>query len=294
MNEVKKRLTAGNVAVLKVARTSELGAFLDAQTGSSSDDILLHKEQQIRPVSVGEEVKVYLYLDPKGRLTASMHLPKMKEGQVARVKIINVTKDGAFVDVGAERGIFMPFAEMRGKVQTGDKAWIKLYTDKSGRLAVSMDVDRELNLASRPADNVNVGDSVTGSVYNMTDQGAFLFTEDRLIAFLHKEEMTNRPHVGDELTVRVTFIRDDGRINVSMRPQKEVSIGMDAEKILALLQQRNGKMPYSDDTSPEVIREKFNISKAAFKRAIGRLIKEGLVEQREGWTYLIGQKKVNN
>lgn len=294
MNEVKKRLTAGNVAVLKVARTSELGAFLDAQTGSSSDDILLHKEQQIRPVSVGEEVKVYLYLDPKGRLTASMHLPKMKEGQVARVKIINVTKDGAFVDVGAERGIFMPFAEMRGKVQTGDKAWIRLYTDKSGRLAVSMDVDRELNLASRPADNVNVGDSVTGSVYNMTDQGAFLFTEDRLIAFLHKEEMTNRPHVGDELTVRVTFIRDDGRINVSMRPQKEVSIGMDAEKVLALLQQRNGKMPYSDDTSPEVIREKFNISKAAFKRAIGRLIKEGLVEQREGWTYLIGQKKVNN
>ncbi len=291
MAESKKKLTAGNVTVLKVARTSELGAFLDAQTGNSSDDILLHKEQQTHPVSVGEDVKVYLYLDPKGRLTASMRLPKMKEGQVARVKVINVTRDGAFVDVGAERGIFMPFAEMRGKVQTGDKVWVKLYTDKSGRLAVSMDVDRELNRAARPAENINVGDSITGSVYNMTEQGAFLFTDDRLIAFLHKDEMTSRPHVGDEITVRVTFIRDDGRINVSMRPVKEVSMGLDAEKILTLLKQRNGKMPYSDDTSPEVIREKFNISKAAFKRAIGRLIKAGLVEQREGWTYLVMGEK---
>jgi predicted RNA-binding protein (virulence factor B family) len=282
----KTRLNPSSVVTLPVARTSDLGAFLDAGTGDTKDDILLHAVQQTAEVAVGDQVKVFLYTDPKGRLTASMRLPKMHEGQVARVTVINTTKDGAFVDVGAERGIFMPFAGMRGKVKTGDKVWIKLYTDKSGRLAVTMEVDDELRQASKPVENVSVGDQLTGSVYNITDQGAFLFTTDRFIAFLHHDEMTRRPLVGEELTLRVTFIRDDGRANVSMRPLKQDAMDIDAAKILDLLESRGGKMPYGDSTAPEVIRDKFGISKAAFKRALGRLIKIGKIEEREGWTYL--------
>ncbi|MBQ9496251.1 MAG: RNA-binding protein, partial [Selenomonadaceae bacterium] len=116
----KLQLKPMTVAALKVVRTSDMGAFLNAGTGKTSDDILLHKAQQTAEVSVGETVKVFLYLDPKKRLTASMRVPKMREGQIARLKIINVTGDGAFVDVGAERGIFMPFAEMRGRPQVGE------------------------------------------------------------------------------------------------------------------------------------------------------------------------------
>lgn len=280
-------LVAGSVAVLKVVRVSEMGAFLDAGTGNTSDDILLHKLQQTEPVNIGEEVKVYLYRDPKGRTTASMKVPKMKEGQVARVKVINTTRDGAFVDVGAERGVFLPFAEMRGKLSVGDRIWVKLYTDKSGRLAVTMEVEDELRQAAKPATDVKVGDSITGTVYNFSDQGAFLFTAERYIAFLHKNEMTVRPQIGQEVTARVTYIREDGRINVSVRPLKEDAIDVDANNILDYLRERGGKMPYGDDTAPEIIKEKFNISKSAFKRAIGRLLKLGLVEQREGWTYLV-------
>lgn len=282
----QEKLKPNNVATLKVVRISELGAFLDAGTGNTNDDILLHKVQQAHEVAVGDEVKVFLYLDPKGRLTASMRVPQMREGQIARVKIINTSKDGAFVDVGAERGIFMPFAGMRGAVKTGEKVWAKLYTDKSGRLAVTMEVEDEMRRASKPATDVKVGDMVTGAIYNFTDQGAFLFTNERYIAFLHLQEMKERPKVGEEITARVTFIREDGRINVSMRPLKEEAMDCDAEKIMELLKARGGKMPYSDETSPEVIKEKFNISKAAFKRALGRLIKADAVEQKEGWTYL--------
>ena len=100
------------VAVLKVVRQSEMGAFLDAETGNTNDDILLHKTQQTGDVHIGDMVKVFLYLDPKHRLTASMRVPKLKEGQIARMRVINVSKDGAFLDVGAERGIFMPYAGM--------------------------------------------------------------------------------------------------------------------------------------------------------------------------------------
>lgn len=285
------KLKPGEVYTLKVARTGELGAFLDAGTGNTADDILLHKVQQSREVAAGEEIPVYLYNDPKGRLTASMRLPQMKEGQVARAAVINTTRDGAFVDIGAERGVFMPFAEMRGKVSKGDKIWVKLYRDKSGRLAVTMEVEFELQRAARPAEGVKVGDSLTGSVYNFTDEGAFLFTKERFIAFLHRGEMTRRPHLGEEITVRITFIRDDGKVNVSMRPVKQEAIVGDAETILAFLRERKGKMPYSDQTAPEIIKEKFNISKAAFKRALGRLMRDGLAEQREGWTYLVEKEE---
>jgi predicted RNA-binding protein (virulence factor B family) len=283
--DISKKLKPGDTVTLKAVRASELGVFLDAGTGKTTDDILLHKAQQLKDVQVGEEVTVYLYTDPKGRLTASMKLPQMREGQVARTTVINTTKDGAFVDIGTERGVFMPFAGMRGKVKRGDKVWVKLYRDKSGRLAVTMEVEEELLKAAKPAVDVKVGDIVVGSVYNFSEDGAFLFTKERYIAFLHKDEMTRRPMVGEEISGRVTYVREDGKINISMRPVKEEAIGEDAEKILAVLKER-GKMPYSDESAPEVIKQKFNISKAAFKRALGRLMKENLVVQREGWTFL--------
>lgn len=286
----QKKYQPSTVVTMKVARVGEMGAFLDAQTGNTSDDILLHKLQQTSPVKPGDKVSVFLYKDPHGRLTASMRTPRMREGQIARLKVINTSRDGAFLDVGAERGIFMPYAGMRGKLQVGEVVWAKLYTDKSGRLAMTMKVEDEIRRASRPADNVKVGDMVSGSVYNFTEQGAFIFTDERFIAFLDKCEMTTKPRVGQTLTTRITFIRDDGRINVSMRPIKEKAINLDAQMLYDTLIARGGKMPYCDETASEVIRERFGISKSAFKRALGHLMKEGKVEQKDGWTCLISQE----
>ena len=286
-----RKYRPSQVAELTVVRESELGVFLDAETGNTSDDILLHTVQQTAPVKIGDRVRVFLYLDPKRRLTASMRTPRMKEGQVARLRVINVTKEGAFLDVGAERGIFLPFAGMRGRPQVGETVWAKLYTDKSGRLAVTMEVEDELRRASRPAEGVRVGDRLKGSVYNITERGAFLFTEERYIAFIDHREIPRRPRVGETVEMRVTYLREDGRLNASLRPPKEAARVEDADRILALLQEHDGKMPYTDATSPEVIQDRFQISKAAFKRALGRLLKEGLIVQRDGWTYLAQENK---
>lgn len=283
MNNIQYK--PGDVVKLKVVRVGELGAFLDAGTGNTSDDILLHKAQQLTEVKVDEEVEVYLYLDPKGRLTASMRLPQMREGQVARALVINTTKHGAFVDIGAERGVFLPFTEMCGKVERDDHIWIKLYRDKTGRMAVTMDVAEELQRAAKPVTDWKVGQEVTGSVYNMTDQGAFLLTPERHIAFLHYSEMQKRVRPGDDVIGRITFLRPDGRVNISTRPQKENAMDVDAELIMGVLASCGDKMPYSDSTPPEVLKDKFGISKAAFKRAIGRLLKAGTIYQQDGWTY---------
>ena len=286
--ENKLQYKAGDVVTLKVARVSEMGAFLDAGTGNTSDDILLHKQQQLSPVQTGDEVKVYLYLDPHRRLTASMKLPKMKEGQLGYAKVISVTRDGGFVDIGGERGVFLPYTEMLGRVNPGQKIWIKLYRDKSGRPAVTMKVDKDLVKASKPIDNVKVGDSVTGTIYNITKEGFFLFTSDRHIAFLHRSETDPKRYLayGEQVTARITFIREDGHVDVSLRKQKENAMVDDAQTLLDTLQSRNGRMPYCDDTPTEIIKAKFGISKAAFKRALGRLMKEGKVYQEDGWTIL--------
>lgn len=276
-----RELLPSTVEKLKVARISDMGAFLDAGTGNTTDDILLHKTQQTAEVNIGDIVEVFLYLDPKHRLTASMRTPKMKVGQISRLKVINTSKDGAFLDVGAERGIFMPFAGMRGRPQVGEVVWAKLYVDKSGRLAVTMEVEDELRRSSKPAANVKVGQMLHGSIYNITEKGAFMFSDEHYIVFIDHKEIKERPKVGAEVTARVTYIREDGRLNASLKPPKEEARLFDADIILEELKKRGGAMPYNDSSSPVVIKEKFNMSKAAFKRALGNLLKKNLIVMSE-------------
>ena len=282
----------GDVVTLKVVRLGEMGAFLDGGTGNTDDDILLHKLQQTAEVKEGDAVKVYLYLDPSKRLTASMKLPKMREGQLGYVRVISVTRDSGFVDIGAERGVFLPYSQMRGHVSEGQLVWVKLYRDKSGRQAVTMRVEEDMQRAAKPAEGLKVGDKVTGTIYNILPEGFFIFTTQRFIAFLHRSEVPGgRLDFGQQITGRVTFLREDGRINISMRLQKENALVADAEDIYAYLVKRNGSMPYCDSTPLEIIKQKFGISKAAFKRALGHLMKEGKVRQENGWTYITEEKK---
>lgn len=287
MNNNFNNMRAGDVVKLRVVRLSDLGAFLDAGTGDTNDDILLHKQQQNKELQIGDEVEVWLYLDPKKRLTASMKLPKMKEGQLGYVKVLSITKDGGFVDIGAERGIFLPYSEMHGHVEPGQMIWVKLYRDKTDRQAVTMRVEDDIVKLAKPAKNIKVGELVTGTIYNILPEGFFILTRKRNIAFLHRSEVPQgRLDFGQEVNARVTYIREDGRINVSMRLQKEKALEIDATKILNFIMNRDGKMPYSDETQPEIIKMKFGLSKAAFKRALGHLMKEKKVKQENGWTIL--------
>lgn len=160
------------VVRLKVVRTNEFGAFLDAGTGESKDDILLHKRQQTTSVSVGDEVEVMLYLNPKKKLTASMRTPRIGLGEVTDAQILNVTRDGAFADLGAERGIFLPFAEMIGRPLAGDQVRVKLYSDKSGRLAVSM---------KGAADRAQLREALKSERLNQIDRDA-----ERLIRYMRR------------------------------------------------------------------------------------------------------------
>lgn len=158
------------------------------------------------------------------------------------------------------------------------------FTDRRRRLTPQERQKKsEIFKSARPAQNVQRGDSIKGKIYNVTDDGAFLLTDEKYIGFIHKDEQAQPLKIGMAVEGRVTFVRPDGRINLSLRPQKELARVVDAERILEYIRKRNGAMPFNDSSPPEVIRERFGISKAAFKRALGKLLKDGLVEEREGW-----------
>ena len=276
MADKNLKLNPMSVVKLKAVRDSDFGIFLDAGTGNTSDDILLHKNQQTAEIKVGDVVEVFLYLNPQKKLTASMKVPKMRVGQIARLKVINKSAEGVFLDVGAERGIFMPFAEQIGRPAVGDIVWAKLYIDKSGRLATSMKVADEIRRASQPAKNFRRGDKIKGAIYNITDSGAFMFSEEKFIVFIAQKEIPRALKCGEIVEARVTFVREDGRLNASLIRQKEFERHDDAEKILKFLRE-NKTVNLSDKTDPKKIYALFHISKAAFKRAIGHLLKKNLI-----------------
>lgn len=275
-------LRENSLAELTVARISDIGAFLDAGTGTTSDDILLHHSQQTRPVKEGEKVKVFLYHDPHHRLTASMRLPQIPVGGIGYAPVMLTTRFGAFIDVGTERGIFLPFSQMEERVETGQYVWVKMYVDKTGRLAVTMKVNEDIRSIALPAKGVKVGDMVTGTVYNKTGDGVFLITRERWIAFLHRDEINKPIHMGDEITGRVAFLRKDGHMNISLRPQKEKSIEGDMQLLLEYMNRHNGSLPFTDQSDPALIRASLGISKAAFKRAVGHLLKLKKISMKEG------------
>lgn len=280
MTAENNRLKENSIAELTVSRLSSFGAFLDAGTGNSSEDILLHKGQQTREVAVGETVKVFLYHDPHHRLTASMRLPTIPIGGIGYAEVLLTTRFGAFVEVGTERGIFLPHTETIGDLRVGQKIWVRLYVDKTGRLAVSMRVDEEMRRVAKPAHGIKVGGKVEGTVYNLTDKGAFIITREKWIAFLYKSDIPRGLSMGDEVTGRVTFVREDGRLNISLRAQKEKAIDGDAGLIVDYLTRHHGETEISDKSTPETIELAFSLSKAAFKRAAGHLLKTGVIEKR--------------
>lgn len=263
-----------SIESLPVVRLASFGAFLSGGTGDSSDDILLHKDQQTEEVHEGDEVRVFLYHDPRGRLTASMRLPQIQIGEPAYTEVLLTTRFGAFVEAGTERGIFLPFSEMIGQVRAGQKIWVRMYEDKTGRLAMTMHVDQQIRDLSVPARGIKVGGKVEGTVYNQTGEGVFMITRERWIGFFHHSEIRGPIEMGQPLTGRVTYIRPDGRLDLSLREQKEKVIASDTEKVIAYMEQSGGTMDLTDSSSPEDIRRALDLSKAAFKRAAGHLLKE--------------------
>ena len=264
----------GEKQVLKVVKEVDFGIYLAEDEKKSEERVLLPIKQVPEGTKLGDEIEVFLYKDSEDRLIATTREPKLVMGKVAKLDVVQVTGIGAFLDWGLDKDLFLPFKQQTRKVAPGDNVLVSLYIDKSSRLCATMNVYESL-ISPVP---YALNEIVAGTVYQISQNfGAFVAVEDKYSALIPKKNMYGdalKLKVGQFIEARVSKVMEDGRLELTMRDKGYLQRDKDADELLLMLQDRGGKFDFTDKASPELIREETGMSKAEFKRAVGKLYKE--------------------
>lgn len=264
----------GEKQVLTVVKKVEFGVYL----GSDEERVLLPKKQVPEGIEVGDPVEVFLYKDSSDRMIATTNEPKLTAGALAVLEVADVGRIGAFLDWGLEKDLLLPFKEQTTKVEKGDKCLVSLYVDKSDRLCATMKVYPLLKTDSP----YKKDDIVKGTVYEISrEYGVFVAVDNKYSALIPRREVYGRMYSGQQIEARVTAVKADGKLDLSVRGKIPEQMDEDAGRILGRMENNGGYLPFTDKAEPERIKEEFGMSKAAFKRAVGRLLKEGKVKIEE-------------
>lgn len=268
----------GEKQVLYIVKQVEFGVYLASEQDEQEEKVLLPAKQVPAGSRIGDSMEVFVYRDSKDRMIATVKEPKLMMGQVAELTVAQTGKIGAFLDWGLEKDLFLPFKQQRGRVKEGDSVLVSLYIDKSSRLCATMNVYENLRTDSP----YKVDDKVTGKVYEISDNfGAFVAVDNLYSGLIPKRELYGRAELGDEVVARVIQVREDGKLTLSIRDKAYLQMDVDAQELLEIIDSYEGVLPFTDKAAPEVITHETGMSKNEFKRAVGRLLKEGKIEIKE-------------
>ena len=264
----------GEKQVLTIEKEVDFGVYL----GSEEEHVLLPKKQVPKGAEPGDPVEVFLYKDSKDRLIATTNEPKLTLGGLAVLEVVDIGKNGAFLDWGLEKDLFLPFREQTRPVKKGDHVLVSLYIDKSSRLCATMKVYEKLSCDSP----YQKDDMVEGIVYELSDRfGVFVAVDGKYSALIPKREVYHNYRPGQTIRARVAAVKDNGKLDLSVREKAFIQMDVDAARLVDYMEQHGGRIPFTDKASPETIRAEFEMSKNEFKRAVGRLLKEKKIEIRE-------------
>ena len=272
-------LKLGEKQTLEIMKKVEFGVYLkDPMDTQGEERVLLPAKQVPASASVGDSLEVFLYKDSKDRLIATTNTPLLLMNEVKVLKVAQVSKMGAFLNWGLEKDLFLPFREQTRKVSEGDECLVALYIDKSSRLCATMKVYHYLNLESP----YKKDDRVEGVVYEISDNfGAFVAVDNQYSGLIPKKEFFGNIKVGDKVSARVVSVKEDGKLDLSIREKALTQILIDAEKVLEVIHSFDGALPFNDKANPEVIKRELQMSKNEFKKAVGHLLKSGKIEITE-------------
>mgnify|MGYP001475922619 CR=1 FL=1 len=274
-------LKLGEKQTLVIVKKVEFGVYL-ATKEAPEDKVLLPAKQVPAGANVGDEVEVFLYRDSNDRPIATTRTPKLIMGQVALLTVVQIGKVGAFLDWGLEKDLLLPYHEQTTRIFEGQECLVAVYVDKSSRLCATMKVYPYLSQETPYKE----GDRVKGRVYQISDNfGVFVAVDNKYSALIPAREAKGKYRPGTVLDLRVTKVKEDGKMDVSDREEAYIQINEDAESVFSIIEEFAGVLPFDDKASPEVIQREFGLSKGAFKRAIGHLMKEGKVEIKDKRIY---------
>ena len=271
-------IKVGKRQKLIINNFSSVGAYLFAGTDDDKDNILLpNNELEGRDLKEGDEVEVLIYRDSEDRLIATFRKTEALVGTLAKLEVVDDNpKLGAFLDWGLNKDLMLPNSQKEAKVYVGKKYLVGLYEDSKGRVSATMKIYKFL----MPSNGINKGDVVNATVYRINDDiGVFVAVEDRYFGLIPKSECFENYSIGDKLSLRVIRVREDKKLDLSPRKILSEQMESDAELVLAKMRLLREHFRFNDDSSSEDIKDYFGISKKAFKRAIGSLLKSGLIEK---------------
>ncbi|MDI3409622.1 S1 RNA-binding domain-containing protein [Bacillus sonorensis] len=276
----------GQQLTLKIDHKADYGYFLtDGETV-----ILLHNSEITEDIEEKEEVDVFISIDHEGRLAATMRKPLISADHYGWVEVVDAVDDmGVFVDVGLTKDALVatehlpPYESVWPK--KGDRLYCMLKITSHGRMFAKLTPEDKMTELFTDASPDLMNKELSGTVYRLIASGSFMISDSGIRGFIHSSERKREPRLGEKLTARVIKVKEDGSVNLSLLPRKQDAMPVDAEEILTYLRSRNGAMPYWDKSDPEDLKARFNMSKAAFKRALGHLMKQGKIYQEDGWTY---------
>ncbi|MGL5053638.1 MAG: CvfB family protein [Cetobacterium sp.] len=276
----------GKRQAMKINNFSSKGAHLDAGTGDSTDNILLpNNELEGKNLEIGDELDVMIYRDSEDRLTATFRKTALTVGTIGKLHVTDINEQlGAFLDWGLKKELLLPHAQMDGVVKNGDEVLVGIYEDSKGRLSATMKIYSFL----MPNKDYKKNDFVEGTVYRINPEiGIFVAVDNRYYGLIPTSECYKKFAIGEEIQARVMRVREDGKIDLAMRELAFVQMDKDGEKLMAKMKILKTHFRFNDDSSPESIKEYFGMSKKAFKRAMGRLLKEGKVEKTEEGYFIL-------
>lgn len=271
----------GEKQELTVVKTVEFGVYLSDSAENTEEKVLLPIKQVPEGIKAGDKLSVFIYRDSKDRMIATTNEPLVTLGETALLRVAQVGKIGAFLDWGLEKELFLPFREQTRPVKEGEMCLAALYIDKSSRLCATMKVYPYLRKDSA----YRKDDRVEGHVYEISRNfGAFVAVDDKYSALIPQREMYGDIRVGDLVSARVTSVKEDGKLDLSIREKAYLQIEKDALRVMEEIERCGGALPFTDKASPELIKSRMQMSKNEFKRAVGHLLKTGQIE--------IGEKEI--
>jgi len=263
-------LQIGQYNQLTISRITTAGAYLSTSEG----EVLLPAWLVPKSAEPGSELEVFIYLDTEDQLTATTKRPKAVVGEFALLRVKDNVTVGTFLDWGLGKDLLLPFAEQTSQLRRGEKVLVRLYLHSSNRIAASTRIDKFL----KPADfSLSEGEEVDLLIYAFSDLGAKVVINNTYGGLLFRNELFTNPACGDRMRGYVKKIREDGKIDVTLRKGGAQEAAADREIVLVALKAHNGLLPLTDKSTPEEIADLLRLSKKSFKKAVGGLYKEGLV-----------------
>lgn len=274
----KTMIEIGKWNELKVIRSKDFGIYLGEEDSTTAQTVLLPRKQVPDGVKAGATLRVFIYRDSQDRLIATTNQPLITVGEIRKLKVKTVTSMGAFMDCGLERDVLLPFKEQTAKVEVGKLYLVRMYVDRSDRLCVSMKIGQDLE----PITGYEEGAEFTGTVYAFRKEfGAFVAIEDKYPGLIYASELYVPVRVGDEVTGRIVKIREDGKADLALRKLAYQQMQEDSEMVYDIIKSYKGVLPFTDKADKDRIKQEFGLSKNAFKRACGKLLKEGRIRITE-------------